>query len=193
MRAPGRPRDAAVDAAVTIAALELLVEEGFVRLTVEAIAARAGVAKTTIYRRWPGRDALVINALQTLVEPSTEPPGTSVRDDLVHLLDQVHRRHQTSYAGRLLSQVLAEAKTNREFFARYREQVILPRRAQLAAVLRRGMATGEVRPDLDVELGVDLVVGPLLYALLVHAAEGEQASDLPARLVDNVLAGLAPR
>jgi AcrR family transcriptional regulator len=189
-RAPGRPRSATAEQAIVDATLALLVEGGVSGLSVEAVAARAGVGKATIYRRWTGKDSLIIDALARLDEDV--PPqlrGLSVRDDLVTVLEHVRRKSTSTLAGQILPRMVAEARCNRELMACYREKVVAPRRARILHVLRAGVERGEVRADLDLELLVDLLVGPLIYRLLMRPDDRPLPRELPAAVVDAVLAG----
>lgn len=191
VRPTGRPRDPRCDGAILAATLELLADGGYAAATVEAVAARAGVGKATVYRRYAGKDELVVDALATLVEPAERLPRGSVRDECVGLLNGMRRSATASLAGRILPRLLSEAVDNPALMARYREQVVGPRRARLATVLRRGMDEGLLRPDLDVEHAMDLLIGPMVYRNLL--VEGGAPAGSAARVVDDVLAGLAAR
>jgi AcrR family transcriptional regulator len=187
VRGPGRPRDPHVEAAIVEATLELLDEAGFGRLTVEAVAARAGVGKATIYRRWPGKDQLVVHALATVTETRTPQrlPGP-LRDDLVVLLDRMLRKHATTVAGRLVNRLVGEAP---ELMATYREQVLEPRRARLAARLARAVDAGELRDDLMLDDVIDTLVGPVLHAAMTGTAGQPLGRAYVERVVDLVLRG----
>lgn len=190
VRGPGRPRSAQAESAIVEATLDLIAEEGFGGLSVERIAARAGVGKATIYRRWAGRDELVVDAISRLPEQSEPVRGDDVREDLVRLLEGFRRRTASSRAGRIFPRLIAEAVDHPELMRLYRQRVMSPRRERIAAVLRRGVAAGELPAGLDVEHAVDLLVGPLIYRWLMRATEGAVPADLPARIVDDVLTGL---
>jgi AcrR family transcriptional regulator len=192
VRPPGRPRDPHAEAAIVEATLELLDDVGYAQLTLEAIAARAGVGKATIYRRWPGKQQLVVHAVATVTESSTAErlPGP-LRDDLVLLLERVRRKHETTVAGRLITRLVAEAP---ELMACYREQVILPRRARLAGRLQRAADAGDLRAGLDLETVMDALIGPVLYTSMVGGGPGGTRAAGRAyveRLVDVVLDGAA--
>ena len=190
-RPSGRPRDPQCDVAIVAATLDLLAEAGYGALTMEAVAARAGVGKATVYRRFPGKEQLVIEALATLTETPEAVEGSDVRDELVALLESV-RRKADSVAGKLFPRLVGESFDNPALMQRYRERVLLPRRERFAAVLRRGIAEGLLRADLDVEHVIDLLVGPMAYRNL-FSAHRPPTPDLAARIVDDVLAGLLPR
>lgn len=186
----GRPRDPSLDVAIVDATLALLAEGGYGALTMEAVAARAGVGKATLYRRYAGKDLLVIDAVATLVEP---PPGASdapVRDQLVSVLEAV-RRKPGSLAAQIFPRLVSEGLDNPTMLARYREQVVEPRHERLRALLHRAVEEGLVRPDVDVEHAVDLLMGPVVYRNLTRSEEPAR-EDLAVRVVDDVLRALAP-
>ena len=187
VRGPGRPRDPHVEAAIVEATLELLDEAGFARLSVEAVAARAGVGKAAIYRRWPGKDQLVVHALATVTETRTlqRLPGP-LRDDLVVLLERILRKHATTVAGRLVNRLVGEAP---ELMATYREQVLEPRRSRLAARLARAVDAGELRADLVLDDMIDTLVGPVLHAAMTGTAGRPLGKAYVERVVDLVLRG----
>jgi len=193
-RSPGRPRSEQADRAILDATLDLLAEVGVTALSIEAVAARAGVGKTTIYRRWPSRDALVVDALGTLTERLPPVRGESVRDDLVLLVDSIRRRSLDSRVGRILPRMVGEQASHPELALCYRRSVVEPRRERVREVLRRGVASGELRADLDVELALALVTGPMLAQVMLGPGRaGPLPSSLSARLVDAALEGMRPR
>ena len=185
-RRVGRPRDPACDAKIIQATLALLADDGYDGVTMEAVAASAGVGKATLYRRYPGKEALVVDALATLSDTVPRGAGGGLRDDLVALVASTVRT-TNSPAGRLLPRLVSAAVDNPGLLERYREQVITPRRRRFAEVLLAGIRSGELRADLDVEQTIDLLVGPVLYRSLLRPQE----PPLPAaELVDVVLAGI---
>lgn len=191
-RAVGRPRDPKLDAAITGATLELLAEIGYAALTIEAVATRAGVGKATLYRRWPGKVQLVIDAVRTLSEQPDPDTSAGVRDELVELLEAVRRKSGSSLAGRIFPRLIGDSADNPEFMRRYREQVLDPRRDRFRAALLRGVEQGLVRPDVDTDHAIDLLVGPMAYRNLIRN-DPAPGPDLAARIVDDVLRALAPQ
>ncbi|WP_391960386.1 TetR/AcrR family transcriptional regulator, partial [Streptomyces somaliensis] len=189
----GRPRSEAAERAILDAAARLL-EEGVpvAALSVERIARTAGVGKATVYRRWPGKEELLVDLLRSAGPARPEPPGTSVRDDLVALLEAVRLRGAARRSSAALHTVFAQLHGYPKLREAYRRAVVEPHRRATLDVLRRGVAAGEVRPDADVELLADLLVGPLV---LRAAAEpgADLGEDLPALIVDTVLTGAAAR
>jgi AcrR family transcriptional regulator len=191
-RAPGRPRSARVDEAIIEAVLDLLAEGVAVdALSIEAIAARAGVGKAAIYRRWSGKDALLLDALRTLKGPPPRPLGQSVRDDLVLLLSVVGRSSDQRTL-KIMPCLVPEVHRSPEQYRLYQE-LVESRREVMREVLRRGIETGELRPDLDVELTMALLTGPVLLQRLLRWSPALDQPDLPTRVVDAVLAGITPR
>ncbi|HEU5109267.1 MAG TPA: TetR/AcrR family transcriptional regulator [Micromonosporaceae bacterium] len=188
-RSPGRPRSARADEAILEAVLDLLQEGVAVdALSIEAVAARAGVGKATIYRRWSNKESLLVDAVRRLKGAPPDPEGASVRDDLIMLLTVIGRRHD-SRAMRVLPCLMPEVLRNPVQYRLYQE-VIEPRREVMREVLRRGVRTGELRPDLDVEVALATITGPLLIQKLLRWNPAIDDEKLPARVVDTILAGI---
>lgn len=187
----GRPRDPKLDTAIVTATLALLADGGYGALTMEAVAARAGVGKATLYRRYPGKEQLVVESVASLVEPQEPVRGTCVRDQLVQLLEALRRKSRDSLAGRIFPRLLSAAAENPDLMPLYQAQVLAPRRRRFAEVLRRGIEQGLVRSDVDVEHAIDLLVGPMVYRNLIRQ-DPPPGPELAARIVDDVLRALAP-
>jgi AcrR family transcriptional regulator len=186
----GRPRDERIDREITAAALTVLSESGFERFSVEEVAVRAGVAKTTIYRRFPSRTELIVGALVRLNDdlPAPSPPGP-VRERLLHVLSGVRERMTTSVRGRILMQVVGEGARDPELVRLVHERVLAPRRQVLRDVVLDGIATGELRSDVDADAVVPVLVGPMLY--LGMWGDCTTMRDVPVEsVVDLVLSGL---
>jgi AcrR family transcriptional regulator len=188
---PGRPRDPSLDVALRRVTLDLLADAGYAALTMEAVAARAGVGKATLYRRWASKEQLVVDALATLAEPVELDEDAPARDQLVALLDGLRRR-ASSLAGRIFPRLIGEAVENPELMERYRVQVLQPRRECFRAVMRQAVQEGLVRPDVDLDHAIDLLIGPVAYRNVLRT-DPPVGPDFPARVVDDVLRGLAPR
>ncbi|HEY8482539.1 MAG TPA: TetR/AcrR family transcriptional regulator [Spirillospora sp.] len=160
-RAPGRPRSERAEKAIIEATLDLLAREsGVAGVSIEAVAARAGVGKTTIYRRWPSKEALIVDALDSAKPPLPEPSGRSARDDLLEIARALTAERGSVHL-RCFWNVLGGAEKHPALYARYRKDVIEPRRAIIRDVLVRGVASGELRPDLDVDVAVSMLIGSL--------------------------------
>lgn len=188
-RSPGRPRSVRADEAIIEATLDLLAEGSTIEaLSIEAIAARAGVGKATIYRRWPGKDALLLDALRRLKGVVALPAGHSVRDDLVLLVGAVGHNIDPR-AERIMPCLLPEVNRSPDHFQLY-QSIIEPRRKIMREVLRRGVATGELRADLDIEVAMALFTGPMLIQRLLRWHPELDDRLLPEKVVDGVLDGL---
>lgn len=192
VRRTGRPRDPEVDSAILSATLQLLADGGYEALTIEAVAASAGVGKASVYRRYAGKEELVVEAVASLIEPAERVEGASVRDELVALLEAVRRKSDSSLAGKIFPRLLGAAADNPELMARYRVQVLDPRRRRFLGVLARGVEEGLIRPDVDLDHAADLIVGPMAYRNLIRT-DPLPGPDLAARIVDDVLLALAPQ
>ena len=190
-RTAGRPRDPKVDEAILAAALQLLADGGYEALTIEAVASAAGVGKASVYRRFAGKEQLVVEAVASLSETPEHLSGTSVRDALVQLLEAVRRKSGSSLAGKIFPRLLGAAAENPELMRRYREQVLDPRRRRVLAVLASGVEQGLIRPDVDLDHAADLLFGPMAYRNLIRT-DPPPGPDLAARIVDDVLVALAP-
>jgi AcrR family transcriptional regulator len=190
----GRPRSAEADAAIVDAALDLIAEEGVTGLSVESVAARAGVGKTTIYRRWPSKEALVADALGALNDDLPEAlHASTARGQLVEILEHVRCKSPETRTGKIMPRMLSYARTNPELFRMYYRTVLDPRRERVRAVIRRGIADGELRPDVDVELAVTLFTAPMIYLNMVQPGCGPPAPGSSVAIVDAVFEGLGTR
>jgi AcrR family transcriptional regulator len=134
------------------AARELLIETGVQSLTIEGVAARAGVAKTTIYRRWRSRDDLAFAVLLELVELLSVPDLGDTRSELVYLVDSVVRVLDSTLIGGVMQGLVPDLASNPERRSAFREQVVGARVVELRRVVERGVARGDLRPDADVDL-----------------------------------------
>ncbi|MFV2114998.1 TetR/AcrR family transcriptional regulator [Micromonospora sp. LOL_025] len=191
-RPPGRPRSVRADEAIVEAALDLLADGSTIEaISIEAIAARAGVGKATIYRRWPGKDALLRDALRTLKGTPPEPAGHSVRDDLILLVGAVGH-HIDPRAARIMPCLVPEVNRSPEQYQLY-QNIIEPRREMMREVLRRGMRSGELRADLDVEVVMAMLAGPMLVQRVMRWHPDLDETTLPQRIVDGVLDGIRAR
>jgi AcrR family transcriptional regulator len=191
-RPPGRPRSERAEKAIIEATLDLLVEEaGVAGMSIEAVAARAGVGKTTIYRRWPNKEALIVDALAALKAPLPELHGRSVREDLIALARAV-RSDRGDRRIDCLWNVVGSWHKHPELARKLRRDVIEPRCEVIRGVLRRGIETGEVRPDLDVEMALPMIVGAVAMQVQGLAPDEELLGDVAERVVDTALRGFAP-
>ena len=185
-RRPGRPRDARADEAILEAAVSVLADRGPAGFTVDEVASRAGCGKATVYRRWPSRAALLLDtAHQMGLEPPLVDTGT-LRGDLVEILRTLAHKMRDTPAGRILPSVMAEASVDpgmREVLIGFMQD----RRDRPRQILLRGVDRGELPPDTDVELILDLLGGTVMFRELL--AGHPVGDDEIVRMVDRVLAG----
>jgi AcrR family transcriptional regulator len=191
-RSPGRPRSTRADEAIVEAVLDILAEGTPVEaLSIEAVAARAGVGKATIYRRWPNKDALLLDAMRALKGPPPEPKGNSVREDLILMLSAVNRSADAR-AAKIMPCLIPEVNRSPAHYRLYQE-IVEQRREVTRSVLRRGIRTGELRPDTDIELTTLLLSGPMVAQRMIRWHPELDMTNLPERVVDAILAGIAAR
>ena len=167
-RPPGRPRSEASRKAALRAAIELLDELGYANLTIEGIAARAGIGKRTIYRWWPSKGAVVLEAFLTEITPQIEFRATgSALEDIKNQMRSTLRAYR-GRAGRIVRELIAIGQADTDMLIAFRNAYIEPRRQMAKEVLKRAIATGEVRPNLDLDDFVDAMYAPFIYRLLVY-------------------------
>ncbi len=190
-RRAGLPRSEQADRAIIEAALDVFAESGAEGLCIEKVAARAGVGKATIYRRWPGKEDLLLAALAALKAPLPEPRGESVRDDLAALVEAMRTEAVDPRQVRQFALLLGEGGRYPRLIERYVAAVVEPRRDVFRAVLRRGIATGELREATNIEIAVDMLTG----TVLARARIGQERQDrgYARRVVDELLTGMASR
>lgn len=188
-RPAGRPRSEEAHRAILDATLEILAEKGYQGLSMEGVAARAGVGKATVYRRWPSKVPLVLDAAMASVE-SVRPPDTgSVRQDIRLLLGAVLQVLTETLAGRVLPWLVAERLDDPEL-RQALETFWAARRNLMFQILDRAVDRGELPANLDREIVADLLYGPIHYRFLVSGGPLSQA--FVDRLVDQVLTRIHP-
>src|SRR5215469_13459176 len=188
-RGRGRPRDEATRRRILKAALDLMDETAFAQVTAEAIAERAGASKATIYRWWPNKAAVVIEAFKEATAPQLPFLHTgSLREDLT---EQVRNfaRVLSGRGGRMLRSFVVAARSDPEVAAAFRSIWSDPRRAEAKGMLRRKQRSGQLRKDADLDLVLDALYGPLYYRFLVkNEAPSQRYADALANLVIQGLA-----
>jgi AcrR family transcriptional regulator len=186
----GRPRSTRVDEAILAAARGELAERGYARMSVDGVAARAGVSKPTVYLRHPSKAELATAAIASMrVEPRPAPTG-DVRADLVAHLRLLRAGLQRPYGMATLGTVLAEEHETPELLALFRERLVAPRRRELRAVVAAARERGELRPDANLDVAVNALVGAFFARYLAGESLGGR---FVGDLVDTVLDGLRPR
>lgn len=164
----GRPRSAAVREAVLRAAAELAVAGGSAAATVEAIAKRAEVSRTTIYKWWPSASAIVLEGLLESVRSSiVRPPASTTPEALRHHVRSLNAILAEPPVGPLLRNVIAASASDPAIARAVLDQWIAPRREAVAVILRGALHSGEIAPDTDVETIVDALVSPPYYRLVL--------------------------
>jgi AcrR family transcriptional regulator len=187
----GRPRDARADRAILEATLGLIAERGVHEFRTEDVATRAGVGKGAIYRRYRSKDELVTAAVAALVGEEIAVPDTgSTRADLLLLMREAVELYRSSLAGRLMPNLIGAMAQKPELARAVRDGFLAGRRGALSEVLRRGVERGDLRPDLDRELALDVLGGPLFYRLLITG--GPLDEQLAEGIADLILRGFAP-
>ena len=190
-RGRGRPRSAEAHEAILTAVIELLPELGLQRLSIEAVAAHAGVGKTTIYRRWKTKEELVVAAMEYLPPPGDPPDTGSLLGDLKALVTIQRSRLEASRLPRAVPRVLAEAVDDPELHAELVERGVRPLRQMLITMVRRGIERGELREDTDVETVVDVLHALPVYKLLMAAGDMKSLDGMAERIVPLLLEGVS--
>jgi len=190
--AKGRPRSCIADAAIESAALELFADEGFERFSIEAVAARAGVGKATIYRRFANRDELLAHAMRKFDEDVQHASSDGdFWDVLTQLLDEIREASPDSLRSRIMIRVLSEGSRHPQLQEMVAERVIRPRHLRLSTFLERGVLQGQLRSDLDIEATVALLVGPMVWLKMLRLTPSD-GSPSTASIVEVLRLGLAP-
>jgi AcrR family transcriptional regulator len=182
MRAPGRPRDAGIDEAILRVAWEQLNTIGYPALTMTAVAEGAGVQKPALYRRWPTRSLLAIDALAAHLPPLTYTDRGSLRADLAHALAELAETWSTTVVRRSFTALLGEIGADADLMATFRERVMTPRNTAMRAALDRARERGELRPDAPLDVVADLIEGPLMHRSMLSSGR-----PLDQALLDGVL------
>lgn len=190
-RGRGRPRSEEAHRAILAAVVELLAEHGLGGLTIEAVAARAGVGKTTIYRRWETKNDLVLAAMEQLRPPGPPPDTGSLLGDLGALVAVQRERLEASRLPSVIPRVLGESLDDPDLHAQIVERAVNPIRAILGEIVRRALDRGELREDLDVETMIDVLHASPIYALLMARGAIDAVSGVPERVVPLLLEGVS--
>ncbi|SEF57220.1 transcriptional regulator, TetR family [Actinacidiphila yanglinensis] len=192
----GRPRNAAVDRTVIDTVLRLIADGASIGdLTMEGIAREAGVGKATVYRRWPGKDALLLDVLTAVDSP---PPlgcrSGDLRHDLILAIDYIRRRSLAKRESALMRSMVTQMESSPELWKRYHDTVVAARRRMLTSLLEDAVTSGQIRPELgaDLDLLTDMVVGPVLARATLRP-DAPLPDDLAERVVDTLLEGMRPR
>jgi AcrR family transcriptional regulator len=184
-RRPGRPRDPGYDETILDATLEILQEKGYAGLTIDGVAARTGVGRPTIYRRWPSKPAMVIAALTRSAVLSRTPDTGALRDDLLAFEHEQVRLMELPASRRITAGLVADLVADPELAETYLGDYVGLRQSSVSEALQRGVERGELKPDADFAFIYDLLIGPLFMRSVVR---GEPlGADMADQIVDLVL------
>jgi len=163
----GRPRNVATEKAILAASYDLLLEIGFGAVTVEKIAERAKVSKATIYKWWPNKAAVVMDSFLSAATARLPVPdtGSAINDIVIQASNLAD--FLTSREGKVINELIAEGQFDLKLAEEYRMRYFNPRRLDSRHILERGVQRGELAENLDIELSIDLIYGPLFYRLLI--------------------------
>jgi AcrR family transcriptional regulator len=189
-RPPGRPRSEQARQAILRTTLKILGKNGFSDFKIEEVAARASVGKATVYRWWPNKGALIADAFASSTTRKLRFPDTgSVYSDMSQQMRQLIKVFR-SRRGRIVSAILAAGQSDKDLIEAFRERFLWPRRREAYATLRRGIERGELRRDLDPDLLLDSLYGPIYMRFLIQ--HDRLTPEFVDRLCKLVLAGVRP-
>jgi len=186
----GRPRETRIDHAILAATRELIAEQGVHGFRTEDVADRAGAGKGAIYRRYRSKEELVTAAIADLVSEITIPDTGSTHADLLALMREAVGVYRGSLAARLMPNLVGAMGQRPDLAKTVRDVFLADRRAALRAVLERGIERGDLAADLDFELALDVLGGPLFYRLLITGGPIDEL--LAEGIADLILRGFAP-
>lgn len=193
---PGRPRSESSRRAILAAASELMLEHGLGAVSMEAVAERAEASKATIYRWWPSKESLALDALLAEWEPGEQARGPdtgSLAGDLMALLGPWARQLASKPYGRVIAALITTAQSDPRFADEYRHRFLEPRRAPARAALIRAVQRGEIPADADLEAALDMLYGPFYHRILHgHAPLGDGFAEATVGCVVAALSLRAP-
>lgn len=184
----GRHRSVEAEEAILRAALELLEHKPLRKVSADAIAQKAGVSKATIYKWWPNKNLVALDAFLARMTERVPMPNTgSAEQDFMQQLQSVMAFY-TSPLGRLFGQFIAEGQSDPNFLTLFRERFLYPRRDAARIMWRRGVDRGEIRKEIDPEMLLDLIYGPMVFRLL--AGHGSMSDEEAVAMVKTIFKGL---
>jgi AcrR family transcriptional regulator len=191
-RRRGRPRSEPAHRALLEAALREFAARGYEAMSLEAIAAAAGVSKLTLYRRWDSKLALVRELLQSVSDETPIEDQGSLEENLRVLLREAYQASITSLAGQIIPRIVGEVASHPELLEVYRKEILRPRLERLKVLIALAHERGELREDLPFTVLADMFAGPIFYHLTVLAlVEPNQPDDVPELLTQAILKGIA--
>jgi AcrR family transcriptional regulator len=188
-RRPGRPRSERSRAAVLRAASALMHEVGLRAMTTDEIASRSGTSKATIYKWWPNKYAVAVEAFLSEMFTESADPDTGCAHEDFRLVLRGLIHFYASPSGRIFAQLVAEAQLDPAVAVELRDRLVGSRRQLVGAIWDRGVARGELSSEVNPEVAIDLIFGPAMYRLVArHAPLDETSAD---QIVDAAMRGLA--
>jgi len=182
-----RSRSARAHGQVLDAALKLFAADGLDATSMDAIALASGVSKATIYKHWPDKDALCLEAMGHLLgqdQPGPVFDSGDVRADMIALLSYQPPAKHADLRGRIMPHLMAYAARNRSFGDAWRQRVFEPPRTQLRRMLERAIALRQLPDSLDRNRAIALLLGPMVYCHVLKRIQGEPPENLPEYVVD---------
>lgn len=190
-RPPGRPRSEEARLAILSASLKVLAKTGFSDFTIEEVAERAAVGKATVYRWWPDKAALVADAFANSTVSKLHFPDTgSIYTDLSQQMRQLIRVFR-SRRGRIVAAILAAGQSEREVLTAFRDRFMMPRRQEAYVTVDRALARGELRRNIDRDLLLDSLYGPVYMRFLIQ--HDPLTPEFVDHLCEMVLRGARPQ
>jgi AcrR family transcriptional regulator len=187
-----RPRSAQAHQKVLVAAVELFSERGIEATSMDAIAEASGVSKATIYKHWPDKDALCVEVMGYLHGLDEEPPvfdSGDLRADLIAQLQYQPATDRKALREKMVPHMIAYASRNKVLGVAWRARVIEPARVALTNIIRRGERRGVLRHGIDPEVGIALLLGPMMYRHIFGQKTGQRGpKDLEVQVADAFLA-----
>lgn len=189
-RNPGRPRDDATRRAILKAAFDIIEAEGYRAFTIEGVAARSGAGKTTIYRWWPSKEALAVDAFMAEIQQCGPALSSgSAIEDLKATMVRIAENLTEGKNGRVLSAILGGGQAELETCIQFRDRFLIPRRELGRMAVQRGIASGELRADLDVDAALEALIAPIYMRLLMRIPP--RSPEEMRAFADTVIRGMA--
>ena len=163
----GRPRSEAAHEAILRSALRLITKHGFRAVTVNEIAADAGVGKMTLYRHWPNKAAVIMDSLLALIGSETAFPKAGTALESIRLQLNLQVSFFRGQRGNLIRSLVGEAQSDADLAVAYRERWLNPRREQVRETILLAIAEGSIREDIDIDAAIDSLYSPFYYRLLL--------------------------
>ncbi|HEY3367016.1 MAG TPA: TetR/AcrR family transcriptional regulator [Symbiobacteriaceae bacterium] len=187
---PGRPRSAEAEQAILNTTLDMLAEVGIEALSIEGVAAAAGVGKTTIYRRWASKEELIVAAIRMVQVDVPFIDTGNLRDGLLALAHAAQQKNPRAAFERLLPRFLGEGATRPALFRMYLDAALVPRIEQFCSMVERAQARGEIRSDLDPMIVFSLFGGALLSGWMVLDKLSPLPPDFAEQAIDTLWRGI---